>query len=127
MLSRFRAARCGWGCSPIRGHLDTQVQNLTAAWHVVEHIYSNLTLIEPDMSVAPDLAESWEISEDGLTYTFHLHQGVMFHNGREVQAADVKASFERLYPETASERDLRFDGQHRSRGRIHRRLDLDCP
>ncbi len=83
--------------------LDTQLQSLTAAWHVVEHIYSFLTTILPDMSVAPQLAESWDISEDGLEYTFHLHQGVMFHNGREVQAADVKASLERLVaPETAS-------------------------
>ncbi|MEZ4498720.1 MAG: twin-arginine translocation signal domain-containing protein [Thermomicrobiales bacterium] len=37
------------------GALDTQLQSLTAAWHVVEHIYSNLTSIMPDMSVAPDL------------------------------------------------------------------------
>lgn len=85
------------------GALDTQLQSLTAAWHVVEHIYSNLTKIEPDMSVSPELAESWDISEDGITYTFHLHQGVMFHNGREVQADDVKFSLERLVaPETAS-------------------------
>jgi peptide/nickel transport system substrate-binding protein len=85
------------------GALDTQLQSLTAAWHVVEHIYSNLTTIMPDMSVAPDLAESWEISEDGITYTFHLHQGVLFHNGREVTANDVKVSLERLIdPATAS-------------------------
>ncbi|CAN5770168.1 ABC transporter substrate-binding protein [soil metagenome] len=85
------------------GALDTQLQSLTAAWHVVEHIYSNLTKIMPDMSVAPELAESWDISEDGITYTFHLHQGAMFHNGREVQAEDVKFSLERLVaPETAS-------------------------
>jgi peptide/nickel transport system substrate-binding protein len=85
------------------GTLDTQLQNLTAAWHVVEHIYSNLTAIQPDMSVTPELAESWEVSEDGLTYTFNLRQGVMFHNGREVTASDVKFSLERLIdPETAS-------------------------
>lgn len=85
------------------GALDTQLQSLTAAWHVVEHIYSNLTSIMPDMSVAPDLAESWEISEDGMVYTFHLHQGVLFHNGREVVASDVKYSLERLMdPATAS-------------------------
>lgn len=83
--------------------LDPQLQSLTAIWHVVEHIYNRLTKIEPDMSVAPELAESWEISEDGLTYTFHLHQGVMFHSGRELVASDVKFSYERLVdPETAS-------------------------
>ena len=49
----------------------------------------------------PDLAESWEVSGDGLTFTFHLNQGVKFHdrppvNGREVTAEDVKWSMERF-------------------------------
>jgi peptide/nickel transport system substrate-binding protein len=83
--------------------LDPQKQSLTAIWHVVEHIYNCLTKIQPDLSVAPDLAESWDISADGLTYTFKLHQGVKFHNGREAVAKDVKYSFERLVdPATAS-------------------------
>jgi peptide/nickel transport system substrate-binding protein len=83
--------------------LDPQKQSLTAIWHVVEHIYSRLTKIMPDLSVAPELAESWTVSDDGITYTFKLHQGVKFHNGREVVAADVKYSYERLVdPATAS-------------------------
>lgn len=83
--------------------LDPQKQSLTAIWHVVEHIYSRLTKVQPDLSIAPELAESWDISADGLTYTFKLHQGVKFHNGREVVAKDVKYSFERLVdPATAS-------------------------
>jgi peptide/nickel transport system substrate-binding protein len=83
--------------------LDPQKQSLTAIWKVVEHIYNRLTRIMPDLSVVPELAESWTISEDGLTYTFKLHQGVMFHNGREVVAADVKYSLERLVdPATAA-------------------------
>jgi peptide/nickel transport system substrate-binding protein len=83
--------------------LDPQTQSLTAIWHVVEHIYSKLTKVQPDLSIAPELAESWDISADGLTYTFKLHQGVKFHNGREVVAADVKYSYERLVdPATAS-------------------------
>jgi peptide/nickel transport system substrate-binding protein len=83
--------------------LDPQLQSLTAIWHVVEHIYNRMTLIEPDLSVSPELAESWEISDDGTVYTFNLRQGVMFHNGRELVADDVKFSYERLIdPETAS-------------------------
>jgi ABC-type transport system substrate-binding protein len=46
--------------------------------------------------LVPDLAESFTISEDGLTYTFNLREGVKFHNGRELTAADVKYTLERL-------------------------------
>jgi peptide/nickel transport system substrate-binding protein len=84
------------------GGLDPQLQSLTACWHVVEHIYSRLTTVNPDLSVSPELAESWEISDDGLTYTFKLHPAT-FHNGRAVVASDVKYSYERLVaPETAA-------------------------
>jgi peptide/nickel transport system substrate-binding protein len=78
------------------GGLDPVLLSATALWHVVEHIYNRLTRIMPDLSVAPELAESWEISEDGLTYTFKLRQGVTFHNGREMTADDVVYSFKRL-------------------------------
>lgn len=44
----------------------------------------------------PALAVDWEVSSDGLTYTFELRQGAKFHNGREIIADDVKYSFERL-------------------------------
>ncbi len=52
------------------------------------------------IQVEPDLAESWETSPDGLTWTFHLHQGVKFHNveptmGREFTSDDVRLSVER--------------------------------
>lgn len=76
--------------------LDPQKQSLTAIWKVVEHIYSTLTRIEPDLSVAPELAESWTVSDDGLTVTFKLRSGVKFHNGREMVAGDVVYSYQRL-------------------------------
>jgi peptide/nickel transport system substrate-binding protein len=47
--------------------------------------------------IIPDLAETWEISSDGLTYTFHLRQGVRFHDGQPLTSADAKTSLERLY------------------------------
>lgn len=84
------------------GTLDPQLQSLTATWHVVEHIYSRLTKVNPDLSVSLELAESVDISDDGLTYTFKLHPA-NFHNGRAVVADDVVFSYQRLVaPETAS-------------------------
>lgn len=84
------------------GTLDPQLQSLTATWHVVEHIYSRLTTVNPDLSVSLELAESVDISDDGLVYTFKLHPA-NFHNGRAVVADDVVFSYQRLVaPETAS-------------------------
>jgi peptide/nickel transport system substrate-binding protein len=85
------------------GGLDAVLAPATALWHVVEHIYNKLTVIQPDLSVALELAESLDISEDGLTYTFKLHPGITFHNGREMVADDVVYSLKRLAdPVTAS-------------------------
>lgn len=47
--------------------------------------------------VYPDLAESWDISDDGLEYTFHLRQGAMFHNGDEITAEDAVFSLQAYY------------------------------
>ncbi len=47
-------------------------------------------------TIIPDLAHSWEIAKDAKTYTFHLRQGVQFHDGAELTAEDVKATFDRI-------------------------------
>lgn len=60
------------------------------------NLYDSLVFPTPDGSVKPWLAKSWEISEDGLTYTFELVPGVKFHNGDEVTADDVVFSLERV-------------------------------
>lgn len=60
----------------------------------LSNIYDCLLFLEPDGSLSPALAESYDVSEDGLTYTFHLRQGVKFQNGEEMTAADVQKTFE---------------------------------
>lgn len=59
-------------------------------------LYDPLVRLDPDtLEPVPGLAESWDISDDGTVYTFHLRQGVLFSDGSELKAEDVKWSFER--------------------------------
>ncbi|WP_158970026.1 ABC transporter substrate-binding protein [Chachezhania sediminis] len=54
-----------------------------------------------NFEIIPMLAESWDVSDDGLTYTFHLRDGVKFHNGAEMTAQDVEWSWNRLAGEAS--------------------------
>ena len=54
-----------------------------------QQVYDNLLMIQPDLSVKPELATSWEPNEDFTSYTFHLREGVKFHHGKEFKAEDV--------------------------------------
>jgi len=59
------------------------------------HLYEALVTRDEQLQPKAGLAESWTLSPDGLTYTFALRRGVRFHNGKEMTAADVKASIDR--------------------------------
>lgn len=63
---------------------------------VYQNIFEGLVRIDQTGAIQPGLAESWTISEDGLTYRFALHDGVTFHDGTAFDAEDVKFSFDRL-------------------------------
>lgn len=62
---------------------------------LLQNIYEGLVRWNTDNRVAPNLAQSWDVSRDGKTYTFHLMHGVKFQNGREMTADDFKYSLER--------------------------------
>ncbi len=64
-----------------------------AHWQGREFIYDTLVMWDKDLNFVPGLAESWETDEAG-NYTFHLRQGVKFHNGNEMTSADVKYSMD---------------------------------
>ncbi|MGO7278531.1 ABC transporter substrate-binding protein [Rhizobium ruizarguesonis] len=65
-------------------------------WSMIKSLYSRLMDYAPGTpNPVPSLAESFTVSPDGLIYTFKLHKGVKFSNGREVVASDVKYSIER--------------------------------
>ena len=84
-------------------HLDP---TSAAAGAIDSVLYSNvfegLTRFMADGSVVPGLAESWEISDDGLVYTFKLHNGVLFHDGTAMDAEDVKFSLDRARAEDST-------------------------
>ena len=73
-------------------------------WSIIKSLFDGLMDYKPGtMDLVPDLAESYEISPDGQTYTFKVRPGVKFHNGRELTAEDIKYSIERvLDPATQS-------------------------
>ena len=60
------------------------------------NLYDTLVFPNTAGGVDPQLAESWEVSADGLTWTFYLKQGVKFHNGSELTASDVAFSMNRI-------------------------------
>ena len=78
---------------------------------IVGAIFSGLVRIDKDLKVVSDIAERWEVSEDGKTYTFHLREGVKFHDGKPVTAGDFKYSWERACdPETESRKARTYLG-----------------
>ena len=91
------------GASPTRAVIGMQLEppvldpTANPAAAISEALYANLyeglVTFAPDGSVKPLLAESWEISGDGLTYVFHLRAGVRFHNGAAFDADTAKFSW----------------------------------
>ena len=81
--------------------------------HAMVNVFEGLFAFGKDFDAVPELAESFEVNEDGTEWTFHLRQGVLFHNGDELKADDVVASLERwaaVGPKGAALKDLdRFE------------------
>lgn len=67
---------------------------------VAGDIYESLLRYAPDLTPRPSLAREWEVSEDGLTYTFHLQEGVLWHDGEPFTSADVVFSADVFLRET---------------------------
>jgi peptide/nickel transport system substrate-binding protein len=61
---------------------------------ITRQMFNGLTRTDNDFNILPDLATRWDISPDGLVYTFYLREGVKFHNGAVLKASDVKFSFD---------------------------------
>ncbi|MBY0336980.1 MAG: ABC transporter substrate-binding protein [Acetobacteraceae bacterium] len=108
MLPRPGASQAGGG--NLRIAMSANLRTLDPARTTTgeEYVYSNLvfnglTRMREDQVVEPELAESWQFSEDLKTWTFRLRRGVRFHHGREMTSDDVVATFRRIMdPATSS-------------------------
>ncbi|MBF0541851.1 MAG: ABC transporter substrate-binding protein [Nitrospirae bacterium] len=76
--------------------LDPALITNVASASITAKIFNGLVRLNDNLQICPDIASSWEISEDGLHYIFYLNKGVKFSTGREVTAQDFKYSFERV-------------------------------
>lgn len=90
-----------WGMGGDADALDPHTTNAWAAWRQATMMYESLVrkdllATEGTPEMVPLLAESWEASEDGLTWTFKLRQGVKFHDGTDFNSAAVMANYERM-------------------------------
>ncbi len=74
--------------------INPAITAVISSYYAGTPVYSALTHIDPDGTIKPELAESWETAADGLSYTFHLRRGVLWHDGETFTAADVKFSLE---------------------------------
>ncbi len=76
--------------------IDPAIGDDYAASSSLINLYDSLVFPNAAGSVDPWLADKWDISQDGLTYTFHLHPGVLFHDGNPLKGSDVVFSYNRL-------------------------------
>ncbi|WP_459617805.1 glutathione ABC transporter substrate-binding protein GsiB [Bordetella sp. 2513F-2] len=76
--------------------LDPYNTNTTLTTAVTKSFYEGLFEFDKDLKIQPVLAESYEVTPDGLTYTFKLRQGVKFHDGTDFNAEAVKANLDRV-------------------------------
>ena len=82
---------------------DPHTTSAYPSFQVLENVYDTLVVPNPaDLTMEASLAESWQTSEDGLTWTFTLREGVTFHDGSEFDSADVLYSYNRIIDEDLS-------------------------
>ncbi len=75
--------------------LDPALVADTTSSFVVRQLFSGLVQLDADLNVQPDLADGWELSEDGLVYTFDINPNARFADGTPIMAEDVQYSLER--------------------------------
>jgi peptide/nickel transport system substrate-binding protein len=93
-LAGAQTLRIGYLAGPPT--LDPHLSTTRATADIAINVFETLVGYGEDFSPQPQLATSWDVSADGLEYTFHIRQGVTFHDGSALTSADVLASIERI-------------------------------
>ncbi|HLS06727.1 MAG TPA: ABC transporter substrate-binding protein [Bacillota bacterium] len=90
---------------------DPHMTTAVATSDVVRNVYETLVTIDDNHEFIPMLADTYEISDDGLEITFNLREGVLFHNGKEMTSEDVVASMERWQEKSSTGQDQFADAE----------------
>ena len=110
LLSPAWAASCPvkggtliWGHSETTQNLYTHQTGTISTMRILQNIHDGLVTTDKNLNIIPELAESYVVSKDGMSYTFKLRDGVKFHDGSDMTSADVKYSFEKVMdPDTGA-------------------------
>ncbi len=95
-------------------NLNPATVNQVIQFSITAEVLSGLVQLDPELKPSPDLAESWEVSSDLLTYTFNLRENAKFHTGRQFTADDVVYTYDhQLDPETQSIHTKGLEGVNR--------------
>lgn len=84
-----------WGHSETVQNLDMHQTGTASTSRVLQNVHNSIVTVDENLNVIPMLAESFDVAEDGLSYTFNLRPGVRFHDGSEMTSEDVRYSFDR--------------------------------
>lgn len=76
--------------------LDPYISPGIQSWHVVGNLFNSLLTIDSELNFVPDLAESWEVLDNGKVYVFHLRKGVTFIDGTDFDAEVVRWNYQRI-------------------------------
>jgi ABC-type transport system substrate-binding protein len=92
-----------WGHSETTQNLYMHQTGTISTGRILQNIHDGLVTADKNLNIIPELAESYHVSKDGMSYTFKLRKGVKFHDGSDMTSADVKYSFEKVMdPETGA-------------------------
>ena len=90
-----------WAQEPVG--FDPHITSAMSSYQILTNVIDNMVTLDEEQNIVPELAESWTVSDDGLTLTFTLREGVQFSNGTPLVAGHFKTVFDRLLdPETGS-------------------------